>query len=173
MQTRLSPSKWRFRTGNSNLTGLAEATVCLMNVLVLQKCSQDETCIFPPLAFRQNTHGIQMTSIKKRRSPDDELLYLPVSLLWVFTITSFYLLWMSSSSVSSYYLWQWERGGGDEGDKTGRSYCLKNQEMIPFFPNVEIRQLCRLLSRYPSSQSYCSNIIFLTQIFIINLQFIV
>ncbi|XP_019063049.1 tumor protein 63 isoform X4 [Fukomys damarensis] len=29
-------------------------------------------------AFRQNTHGIQMTSIKKRRSPDDELLYLPV-----------------------------------------------------------------------------------------------
>ncbi|KAF5922254.1 hypothetical protein HPG69_007142 [Diceros bicornis minor] len=28
--------------------------------------------------FRQNTHGIQMTSIKKRRSPDDELLYLPV-----------------------------------------------------------------------------------------------
>ncbi|XP_039930038.1 tumor protein 63 isoform X2 [Hirundo rustica] len=29
-------------------------------------------------AFRQGTHGIQMTSIKKRRSPDDELLYLPV-----------------------------------------------------------------------------------------------
>ncbi|XP_067417163.1 tumor protein 63 isoform X2 [Emydura macquarii macquarii] len=29
-------------------------------------------------AFRQSTHGIQMTSIKKRRSPDDELLYLPV-----------------------------------------------------------------------------------------------
>ncbi|KAM4770558.1 tumor protein 63 isoform 6-T7 [Cyanocitta cristata] len=28
--------------------------------------------------FRQGTHGIQMTSIKKRRSPDDELLYLPV-----------------------------------------------------------------------------------------------
>ncbi|KAM9126701.1 tumor protein 63 isoform 1-T1 [Pangshura tecta] len=28
--------------------------------------------------FRQSTHGIQMTSIKKRRSPDDELLYLPV-----------------------------------------------------------------------------------------------
>ncbi|XP_065413585.1 tumor protein 63 isoform X7 [Chrysemys picta bellii] len=28
-------------------------------------------------AFRQSTHGIQMTSIKKRRSPDDELLYLP------------------------------------------------------------------------------------------------
>ncbi|KAK2538442.1 hypothetical protein Q9233_002302 [Columba guinea] len=27
--------------------------------------------------FRQGTHGIQMTSIKKRRSPDDELLYLP------------------------------------------------------------------------------------------------
>lgn len=32
-------------------------------------------------AFRQGTHGIQMTSIKKRRSPDDELLYLPVSFL--------------------------------------------------------------------------------------------
>uniref|UniRef100_A0A6I8RGS7 Cellular tumor antigen p53 n=1 Tax=Xenopus tropicalis TaxID=8364 RepID=A0A6I8RGS7_XENTR len=29
-------------------------------------------------AFRQSTHGIQMTSIKKRRSPDDEVLYLPV-----------------------------------------------------------------------------------------------
>ncbi|MEE6501543.1 hypothetical protein FKM82_004236 [Ascaphus truei] len=29
-------------------------------------------------AFRQTTHGIQMTSIKKRRSPDDEVLYLPV-----------------------------------------------------------------------------------------------
>ncbi|XP_073214834.1 tumor protein 63 isoform X2 [Lepidochelys kempii] len=29
-------------------------------------------------AFRQSTHGIQMTSIKKRRTPDDELLYLPV-----------------------------------------------------------------------------------------------
>ncbi|CAM4596883.1 tumor protein 63 isoform X5 [Caretta caretta] len=28
--------------------------------------------------FRQSTHGIQMTSIKKRRTPDDELLYLPV-----------------------------------------------------------------------------------------------
>ncbi|POI31527.1 hypothetical protein CIB84_004722, partial [Bambusicola thoracicus] len=28
--------------------------------------------------FRQGTHGIQMTSIKKRRSPDDELLYLPI-----------------------------------------------------------------------------------------------
>ncbi|XP_030071448.1 tumor protein 63 isoform X1 [Microcaecilia unicolor] len=28
--------------------------------------------------FRQTTHGIQMTSIKKRRSPDDEVLYLPV-----------------------------------------------------------------------------------------------
>ncbi|ETE57813.1 Tumor protein 63, partial [Ophiophagus hannah] len=29
--------------------------------------------------FRQSTHGIQMTSVKKRRNPDDELLYLPVS----------------------------------------------------------------------------------------------
>uniref|UniRef100_A0ACB8FC58 Tumor protein 63 n=1 Tax=Sphaerodactylus townsendi TaxID=933632 RepID=A0ACB8FC58_9SAUR len=29
-------------------------------------------------AFRQSTHGIQMTSVKKRRTPDDELLYLPV-----------------------------------------------------------------------------------------------
>uniref|UniRef100_A0A8C5SHV8 Cellular tumor antigen p53 n=1 Tax=Laticauda laticaudata TaxID=8630 RepID=A0A8C5SHV8_LATLA len=29
-------------------------------------------------AFRQSTHGIQMTSVKKRRNPDDELLYLPV-----------------------------------------------------------------------------------------------
>ncbi|KAM4693808.1 tumor protein 63 isoform 1-T1 [Discoglossus pictus] len=29
-------------------------------------------------SFRQSTHGIQMTSIKKRRSPDDEVLYLPV-----------------------------------------------------------------------------------------------
>ncbi|OCT78506.1 tumor protein 63 isoform X1 [Xenopus laevis] len=29
-------------------------------------------------AFRQSTHGIQMASIKKRRSPDDEVLYLPV-----------------------------------------------------------------------------------------------
>uniref|UniRef100_A0A8C5PDH2 Tumor protein 63 (p63) n=1 Tax=Leptobrachium leishanense TaxID=445787 RepID=A0A8C5PDH2_9ANUR len=29
-------------------------------------------------SFRQTTHGIQMTSIKKRRSPDDEVLYLPV-----------------------------------------------------------------------------------------------
>ncbi|XP_060130238.1 tumor protein 63 isoform X6 [Zootoca vivipara] len=28
--------------------------------------------------FRQSTHGIQMTSVKKRRTPDDELLYLPV-----------------------------------------------------------------------------------------------
>ncbi|XP_043926141.1 tumor protein 63 isoform X1 [Protopterus annectens] len=28
--------------------------------------------------FRQTTHGIQMTSIKKRRPTDDELLYLPV-----------------------------------------------------------------------------------------------
>ncbi|KAM5164383.1 tumor protein 63 isoform 3-T3 [Mantella aurantiaca] len=28
--------------------------------------------------FRQNTHGIQMASIKKRRSPDDEVLYIPV-----------------------------------------------------------------------------------------------
>jgi len=34
-------------------------------------------------AFRQGTHGIQMTSIKKRRSPDDELLYLPVSSLYL------------------------------------------------------------------------------------------
>ncbi|XP_040284313.1 tumor protein 63 isoform X7 [Bufo bufo] len=29
-------------------------------------------------AFRQTTHGIQMTSVKKRRLPDDEVLYLPV-----------------------------------------------------------------------------------------------
>ncbi|XP_075058404.1 tumor protein 63 isoform X3 [Mixophyes fleayi] len=29
-------------------------------------------------SFRQSTHGIQMASIKKRRSPDDEVLYLPV-----------------------------------------------------------------------------------------------
>uniref|UniRef100_A0A670ZMT5 Cellular tumor antigen p53 n=1 Tax=Pseudonaja textilis TaxID=8673 RepID=A0A670ZMT5_PSETE len=29
-------------------------------------------------SFRQSTHGIQMTSVKKRRNPDDELLYLPV-----------------------------------------------------------------------------------------------
>ncbi|XP_053168279.1 tumor protein 63 isoform X2 [Hemicordylus capensis] len=29
-------------------------------------------------AFRQSAHGIQMTSVKKRRTPDDELLYLPV-----------------------------------------------------------------------------------------------
>ncbi|KAJ1087061.1 hypothetical protein NDU88_000255 [Pleurodeles waltl] len=28
--------------------------------------------------FRQSTHGVQMTSIKKRRTPDDEVLYLPV-----------------------------------------------------------------------------------------------
>ncbi|XP_072264345.1 tumor protein 63 isoform X2 [Pyxicephalus adspersus] len=28
--------------------------------------------------FRQSTHGIQMASIKKRRSPDDEVLYIPV-----------------------------------------------------------------------------------------------
>ncbi|XP_015682018.1 tumor protein 63 [Protobothrops mucrosquamatus] len=28
-------------------------------------------------AFRQSTHSIQMTSVKKRRNPDDELLYLP------------------------------------------------------------------------------------------------
>lgn len=41
--------------------------------------SPDEAYVLLPPAFRQNTHGIQMTSIKKRRSPDDELLYLPVS----------------------------------------------------------------------------------------------
>ncbi|XP_056421423.1 tumor protein 63 isoform X8 [Hyla sarda] len=29
-------------------------------------------------SFRQTTHGIQMTSVKKRRLPDDEVLYLPV-----------------------------------------------------------------------------------------------
>ncbi|XP_073445521.1 tumor protein 63 isoform X5 [Dendrobates tinctorius] len=29
-------------------------------------------------AFRQTTHGIQMTSVKKRRLPDDEVLYIPV-----------------------------------------------------------------------------------------------
>lgn len=45
--------------------------------------------MFPPPAFRQNTHGIQMTSIKKRRSPDDELLYLPVSLSWAFRTAAF------------------------------------------------------------------------------------
>ncbi|KAM9315612.1 tumor protein 63 [Gastrophryne carolinensis] len=28
--------------------------------------------------FRQSTHGIQMATIKKRRSPDDEVLYIPV-----------------------------------------------------------------------------------------------
>ncbi|KAH0624225.1 hypothetical protein JD844_007796 [Phrynosoma platyrhinos] len=38
---------------------------------------------FPLAAFRQSTHGIQMTSVKKRRTPDDELLYLPVSICFL------------------------------------------------------------------------------------------
>uniref|UniRef100_A0A8D0H305 Tumor protein 63 (p63) n=1 Tax=Sphenodon punctatus TaxID=8508 RepID=A0A8D0H305_SPHPU len=46
--------------------------------------------------FRQSTHGIQMTSIKKRRSPDDELLYLPVSLSFLLTFKN------SMQSQSSY-----------------------------------------------------------------------
>lgn len=62
--------------------------------------SQDETCMFLPPAFRQNTHGIQMTSIKKRRSPDDELLYLPVSYPWIFMVASFSLPWTCICSPS-------------------------------------------------------------------------
>lgn len=34
------------RTRNSNLTGIAGAIVCLVKVLLLQKRSQDKTCIF-------------------------------------------------------------------------------------------------------------------------------
>lgn len=48
-------------------------------------------CFFV-LAFRQGTHGIQMTSIKKRRSPDDELLYLPVSSLYLCFYAMFSIL---------------------------------------------------------------------------------
>lgn len=112
-----------FRTRNSNLTHVAGAIVYLVNTLLLQKCSQDEACFSFSLAFRQNTHGIQMTSIKKRRSPDDELLYLPVSLVslgLVFMITLFHLLWICFCMLCRYsdYLSQWEKGNGDKRDKT-------------------------------------------------------
>lgn len=99
------------------------ATVCQCYCLFNQCIIASEmfpgwTCTFPPPAFRQNTHGIQMTSIKKRRSPDDELLYLPVSLPWALVIASL------SPALNELFLCghlliicEWECEEGDRGKR--------------------------------------------------------